>query len=145
MQASGMCLTLEFTTIRRPNLRSERGSSRRSAPIRTCLGPPRVGYPDSRLEAVEISTVSDESIAHVHREFMGDPSPTDVITFHHGEIIVSLDTAQRQAAENGEPYEREVTAISCMDFCISPAGMIARKRSARRCTRCRRKFFAWTS
>jgi probable rRNA maturation factor len=65
--------------------------------------------PLHRLETVEISLVSDESIAHVHREFMGDPSSTDVITFHHGEIIISLDTAQRQAAENGETYKREVT------------------------------------
>lgn len=60
------------------------------------------------LETVEISLVSDEAIAQVHGEFMGDPTPTDVITFHHGEILISLDTAQRQAAENGEPYEREV-------------------------------------
>jgi probable rRNA maturation factor len=64
--------------------------------------------PLHRLEIVEISLVSDESIAHLHREFMGDPAATDVITFHHGEIIISLDTAQRQAAENGEEYEREV-------------------------------------
>lgn len=60
------------------------------------------------LEAVEISLVSDEAIARVHGDFMGDPTPTDVITFQHGEVIISLDTAQRQAAENGEPYEREV-------------------------------------
>lgn len=61
------------------------------------------------LDLVEISLVSDERIAEVHGEFMDDPTPTDVITFHHGEILISLDTAQRQAAENGEPYEREVT------------------------------------
>src|SRR5436190_14746033 len=60
------------------------------------------------LEIIEISFVSDEAIAKVHGEFMGDPTPTDVITFQHGEIIISLDTAKRQAAENGELYEREV-------------------------------------
>jgi probable rRNA maturation factor len=64
--------------------------------------------PLRRLELVEVSLVSDEAIAQVHGEFMGEPTPTDVITFHHGEILISLDTAQRQAAENGEPYEREV-------------------------------------
>ena len=64
--------------------------------------------PLHQLETVEISLVSDEAIAQVHGDFMNDPTPTDVITFHHGEIVISLDTAQRQAAENGEPYEREV-------------------------------------
>lgn len=65
--------------------------------------------PLQHLEAVEISLVSDESIAKVHGEFMAEPTPTDVITFQHGEILISLDTAMRQAAENSEPYEREVT------------------------------------
>lgn len=62
----------------------------------------------SRLQGIEVSLVSDEEISRVHREFLGDPSPTDVITFPHGEIFISLDTAQRQAAENAESYEREV-------------------------------------
>lgn len=65
--------------------------------------------PLTHLEAVEISLVSDESIARVHGQFMAEPTPTDVITFQHGEILISLDTAMRQAAENSEPYEREVT------------------------------------
>ncbi len=65
--------------------------------------------PLCQLELVEISLVSDEAIAQVHGDFMDDPTPTDVITFHHGEILISLDTAQRQAADNSEPYEREVT------------------------------------
>jgi len=61
-----------------------------------------------RLQDIEVSLVSDEAISRIHREFLGDPSPTDVITFPHGEIFISLDTAQRQAAENAETYEREV-------------------------------------
>lgn len=60
------------------------------------------------LKEIEISFVSDKAIARVHGEFLGDPTPTDVITFPHGEIIISLDTAQRQAAEHHETYEREV-------------------------------------
>jgi probable rRNA maturation factor len=65
--------------------------------------------PLHHLATVEFSLVSDEVIAQVHADFMSDPTPTDVITFHHGEVVISLDTAARQAAENGEPYEREVT------------------------------------
>lgn len=64
--------------------------------------------PLHHLELVEVSFVSDDAIAQVHGDFMADPTPTDVITFHHGEILISLDTAQRQATENAEPYEREV-------------------------------------
>lgn len=59
------------------------------------------------LESVEVSFVTDEAIAAVHGEFMDDPSPTDVITFHHGEILISTETAMRQAAEGGHSPERE--------------------------------------
>jgi probable rRNA maturation factor len=87
--------------------------------------------PLHRLEMVEISLVSDASITHVHDEFMGDPTPTDVITFHHGEIIISLDTAQRQATENGEPYEREVTRYIVHGL-LHLAGWDDREESERR-------------
>ena len=60
------------------------------------------------LAGVEISLVSDRVIARVHRQFMNIPGATDVITFAHGEIVVSAATAARQAQENGESVEREV-------------------------------------
>lgn len=60
------------------------------------------------LAEVDFVLVSDRTIARIHGEFMDDPTPTDVITFHHGEILISLDTAQRQAAEHRETYPREV-------------------------------------
>ena len=53
--------------------------------------------------------VDDEHIAALHKEFMDDPSPTDVITFPleegergviDGEIVVSTETAMRQAPEH---------------------------------------------
>lgn len=57
----------------------------------------------SGLEEVEISIVDDDSIRDVHARFLDDPSETDVITFPHGdglgEIVVSYDTAVRQAVE----------------------------------------------
>ena len=52
------------------------------------------------LEEIEINLVDDATITRVHGEFLNDPTPTDVITFPHGEIFISLDTAQRQATEN---------------------------------------------
>ncbi len=64
--------------------------------------------PLSALEEVEISIISDGEIARVHGEFLGDPTPTDVITFHHGEILISADTAARQGAEHGQPRDHEL-------------------------------------
>lgn len=53
------------------------------------------------LTEVEVSLVDDATIADVHGEFMDDPTPTDVITFHHGEILVSIDTARREGPGHG--------------------------------------------
>ena len=61
-----------------------------------------------QLDEIEINFVDDATIAQVHASFLNDPSPTDVITFPHGEVFISLDTAIRQATDNGETYEREV-------------------------------------
>ena len=70
----------------------------------------------SGLEEVEISIVDDDSIRDVHARFLDDPSETDVITFPHGdglgEIVVSYDTAVRQAVEYNEPVCRELFRYS---------------------------------
>ena len=55
----------------------------------------------AELDFIEVSVVSDARIAKVHGEFMNDPTPTDVITFHHGEILVSADTAEKRGPEHG--------------------------------------------
>src|SRR5262245_9048727 len=54
-------------------------------------------------ECVEVALVDDETSARVHEQFMGIEGETDVITFHHGEIVIGVEVAFRQAAENGEP------------------------------------------
>jgi len=59
-------------------------------------------------ELIEISILSDKDIGEVHAQFLDDPSPTDVITFHHGEILASADTAAREAKQRGWPMEREL-------------------------------------
>jgi len=50
-----------------------------------------------QLEEIGIVLVSDQRIAALHDEFMSDPTPTDVITFLHGEIVISAETARREA------------------------------------------------
>lgn len=64
--------------------------------------------PLPELEEIEFTIISDDEIAVVHAEFLEDPTPTDVITFHHGEILVSADTALRQGAEHGQALNEEL-------------------------------------
>jgi len=59
-------------------------------------------------EEINVVFVSDARIAQVHRDFMSVPGPTDVITFHHGEIIISVETAERQANKFSTSLEREL-------------------------------------
>ena len=60
------------------------------------------------LECIEVSIVSDDVIAQVHVDFMNVEGATDVITFEHGEIILSAQTAKVYAAEYGVSLEREL-------------------------------------
>jgi probable rRNA maturation factor len=64
--------------------------------------------PLGTLDALDVALVDDESIAAVHRRFLGDPMPTDVITFDHGEILIGVETAVEQSADHGEPLWREL-------------------------------------
>ena len=62
----------------------------------------------SQLDELEVSLVDDETIADVHLRFMDIPGATDVITFDHGEIHISVETARAQAEEFGNGFEREM-------------------------------------
>lgn len=54
------------------------------------------------LEELELSLVDDATLAEVHGDFLNDPTVTDVITFPHGEILVSVEMAARRAEEFGK-------------------------------------------
>ena len=62
----------------------------------------------SSLKEIEVSLIDDATIADVHMRFMDIPGATDVITFDHGEIHISVETARMQAEEFGSAYEREL-------------------------------------
>lgn len=64
--------------------------------------------PLSTLAEIEAVIMSDHHVAKVHKQFMNNPKPTDVITFHHGEIIVSAGMAKRIGAEHGNDLETEL-------------------------------------
>jgi probable rRNA maturation factor len=50
-------------------------------------------------EDILVVLVSDRKISAVHQQFMGIAAATDVFTFQHGEIVVSVETAAKQAIE----------------------------------------------
>jgi probable rRNA maturation factor len=60
------------------------------------------------LEEVVVTCVSDKRIDKVHRDFMDIEGATDVITFQHGDIVVSVDTAARAATEHGHGLDEEL-------------------------------------
>ncbi len=64
--------------------------------------------PLSLLGTLEVAIVDDATSDQVHRDFMNIEGPTDVITFHHGEIVIGAEVAERQAAEYDEPLAREI-------------------------------------
>ena len=50
-----------------------------------------------KLNEIFIWLISDRRMALLHRKFLGQSGPTDVLTFQHGEIFISVDTARRHA------------------------------------------------
>ena len=57
---------------------------------------------------VSVSLISDRRMALLHRKFLGQSGPTDVLTFQHGEIFISVETAQRHARAFGNSLLREL-------------------------------------
>jgi probable rRNA maturation factor len=57
---------------------------------------------------VSVAFVTDRRIAGIHRDFMSVAGPTDVITFQHGEIVISVETAERQAEKFSTSFVREL-------------------------------------
>jgi len=70
--------------------------------------PAHADAPLPHLPEIEVTLVSDATIARVHRDFMNIPGATDVITFAHGEIIISAETAQTNAAQYGRSLDEEL-------------------------------------
>jgi len=67
-------------------------------------------WPESglaQLTEIEISLIDDATIGQIHGDFMDDPTPTDVITFPHGEILVSVETAAREGEKYGKDERGE--------------------------------------
>jgi probable rRNA maturation factor len=61
-----------------------------------------------KLREVFVWLISDRRMALLHRQFLGQLGPTDVLTFQHGEIFISVETARRQARAFGNSLMREL-------------------------------------
>ncbi|MCP2013715.1 putative rRNA maturation factor [Deinococcus sp. HSC-46F16] len=73
---------------------------------------------------VTVVLVGDRTIRQLKREHWGEDAPTDVLSFptwepgdpfmppHLGDIIISLDTAGRQAQARGHSLTREVALLA---------------------------------
>jgi probable rRNA maturation factor len=65
---------------------------------------------------INLAVVNDVSIAALHERYLGDPSPTDVLSFVlesapgylEGEVAASAETAARTAPEYGWPAAAEL-------------------------------------
>ena len=73
-----------------------------------CLELAIPGSPLPELREIEVTLLGDEDMAAVHLEFTGITGPTDVLTFHHGEILIGAAEGLRHAADFGEPPHREI-------------------------------------
>lgn len=78
-----------------------------AAALPLCVEKPRKRGAELPTE-IEITLLGDAAIAKVHKEFLNDPTPTDVITFEHGEILIGVPIAAANAKKFHHPIDHEV-------------------------------------
>lgn len=62
----------------------------------------------TKLHEVSVLLVSDRRMSQVHRQFLHQRGPTDILTFEHGEILISVPIAKRNARRFGNSLRREL-------------------------------------
>jgi probable rRNA maturation factor len=61
------------------------------------------------LDEVFVWLISDRWMASLHQKFMHQTGPTDVLTFQHGEIFISVETARKHARVFGNSLAAELS------------------------------------
>ena len=61
-----------------------------------------------QMYEVFVWLISDRRMASLHRKFMHQTGPTDVLTFQHGEIFISVETAKKHARAFGNSLTGEL-------------------------------------
>ena len=62
-----------------------------------------------QLDEVFVWLISDRRMASLHQKFMHQTGPTDVLTFQHGEIFISVETAKKHARVFGNSLAAELS------------------------------------
>src|SRR5215471_20581188 len=77
--------------------------------VKRCLRLQKRKQTDLRkLRQIFVWLISDRRMSRLHLQFLGESGPTDVITFHDGEIFISVETARRNAREFGNSLMSEI-------------------------------------
>lgn len=99
---------------------------------------PNHAIPEGELS---IAFLNDATLAHLHAEFLNDPTPTDVITFPGdpeealaGEILVSAERAAAEAPRQGLAFSEELTLYLVHGW-LHLAGLDDREADARQAMR----------
>jgi probable rRNA maturation factor len=61
-----------------------------------------------KLRKIFVWLISDLGMISLHRKFVHQTGPTDVLTFQHGEIFISVETAKRHARVFGNSLANEL-------------------------------------
>jgi len=89
-------------------------------------------------EWISMSLVGDKEISRLNLDWRGKGSPTDVLSWSPGEIVISLDTARRQAREGGWTLALELRRLlahgilHCRGYDHEEPGAAARMAAAER-------------
>jgi probable rRNA maturation factor len=92
---------------------------------------------------VEVTLVDDRTLRRLHRRFLGDPRPTDVMAFDYrgdpgpsgGEVVVSADRALAESRRRGHALLEEIAlyvAHGCLHLCGFRDGTPRQARAMRR-------------
>src|SRR5205814_8806523 len=77
--------------------------------VRCCLSMHKAKRSElTTLREVFVWLIGDRRMSRLHRQFLGQTGPTDVLTFQHGEIFISVATAKRHARAFGNSLTREL-------------------------------------
>ncbi|MEW6102865.1 MAG: rRNA maturation RNase YbeY [bacterium] len=70
---------------------------------------------EGKVGELSIAFVDDNEIKELNKRFLGKDKPTDVLSFQlnesMGEVIISTDTAKRQAIEYGISFISEISVL----------------------------------
>ena len=77
--------------------------------VRCCLSMHKAKRSElTTLREVFVWLIGDRRMSRLHRQFLGQTGPTDVLTFQHGEIFISAETAKQHARVFANSIMREL-------------------------------------